>query len=172
MDMQSNKPTPIHFIAQISLAVLFIFCVLTLFRAVANTDYLWAAGISTIVSSVFIVLTRPKDLNSFHFRIFGAYALNIIVGLVMHYVLHYILGVHHIYFSEYFEYFALLVAVAMGVSIALMLCFKLYHPPAVGISLILMVDIRQYYIVLIIAAAVMALVILHALLQKWMRNLY
>src|ERR1041385_4914037 len=62
-------------------------------------------------------------------------------------------------------------ALSVGFCLVLMSFLDLGHPPAAGMALILVLEMRQYKILMIIFVAVLFLVLLQILLKKYLRDL-
>lgn len=160
-----------NYVWQLLIAAVFTYCVLLLFKGTNQKDVLWALGVSSLASSVFIVFTSPTSSASTENTILSAYFINMALGAITHYFLRYMLGEQGMFTPAGFDIFSIFAAVAVALSILIMTLLKVKHPPAVGICIILVIDMRRYYIIAVIAISALVLALLHLLLKRWLRNL-
>lgn len=160
-----------NYIWQLLIAGLFIYCVLLLFKGTNQKDVLWALGVSSLASSVFIVFTSPTAKSSTEKTLLASYFINMALGSITHYFLRYLLGEHGMFTPTGFEIFSVFAALAVSLSIFIMTLLDVKHPPAVGICIILVIDMRRYYIIAVIAISALVLALLHLSLKRWLRNL-
>lgn len=160
-----------NYVWQLLIAGLFTYCVLLLFKGTNQKDVLWALGVSSLASSVFIVFTSPGSKSSTENTILSAYFINMALGAITHYFLRYLLGEHGMFTPNGFEIFSVFAALAVTFSILIMALLDVKHPPAVGICIILVIDMRRYYIIAVIAISALVLALLHLSLKRWLRNL-
>lgn len=169
--MKSNASF-INYVVQISLIVLFTVLVIYCFKFTSRQDALWTLGVSSLASSAFIMFTKPHSIDVSSSRFLMSYGLNIVVGFATNLLLRQLFGatsfVNH---STSFFLFACIVALALGFSILMMLLLKLKHPPALGICLILIIDLNHYELMVVVTGAVLALALVHHLMRQWLKPL-
>jgi len=153
-----NKKTWFHFLWQPAFAVVFLCVVLFFMNRYTTSDLLWAVGAGALASSCFIVFGKPSSSTAKPFKIIGGYVLGILVGVIFHSIaLHFhdlpagFLGTVH------FHTVGLIAAICTGVCLLLMSLLRLEHPPAAGVSLVLVIDLRDYYVVFIVFIAAIIL---------------
>lgn len=167
-----KRATPAHYVCQVLLAVIFILAVIYFFKDSSKVDSLWALGVSSLASSAFLMFTRPLSADLSERRFLLSYVINIGIGLVAHIALHHVFpDKAYMNHAGSFFLFSLVVALALGLSIVLMLLFESKHPPAIGICLILIIDLERYQLMTVIIGGVIVLSVLHHILRPWLRNL-
>lgn len=160
-----------HLLWQPLAAVVYIGLVLVALGHTSGSDILWAVGVGALSSSCYIVFITPKSTSAEPRRIIGGYIIGIISGMVMHVLLSLVeknIMSHNNFNNHLFWASA---AITVGVAMLLMLIFNVEHPPAVGVSVVLVLEIHHYSIVGVILVAVMLLTILKRMLDPWLVNL-
>lgn len=172
-----------HYLIQVLLVLLFTFAVLYFFRNAIMSDMLritsiasqetalWALGVSSLSSSAYIVFTQPHEHAANGLVLLAAYLIAFCVGAVVHWILSYFLHVGTMLHPHHFLQFAGMAAIGVSLTLSLMLLFRLTHPPAAGITIVLIVDMQHYYTITVIAIAAIALAIAHLLLRHFLRQL-
>lgn len=163
-----------HLVLQPLLGVFYIACVLLLLDATAGSAILWAIGSGCLASSCYIVFITPRSVTAQPHRIVGGYIVGITVGVLTHLLLkwikhHFSLDDGAITTSEHL--FWISAALTVGIAMFIMVVLNIEHPPAVGLSLVLVLDIEHYGIILAILGAAMVLAILKKILNPWLVNL-
>lgn len=171
MSPATKKAHKINYLWQMGLAGLFIFCVLYLFKNTSQKDVLWALGVSSLASSAFIVFTSPESRTASEHRVLCAYFINMAMGAITHYALQFLLGPHHMLVPSEFLIFSAFATIAVFLSVLFMVVFDVKHPPAVGICIILVIDMQRYYIIAVISISALVLAVIHLGLRRWLRNL-
>lgn len=124
--------------------------------------------IASIASSAFVVFTVPHSPRLRTHTLLGAYLIGSLAGVMCYYLL---VGFHHITpMSLNFDR-ALFGALSVALSMFLMLCLKLMHPPACGVSLALVLNPWETQVLLITLGAIFILMGAHYLLKKYLINL-
>lgn len=170
--MEKKKATWFNYIWQLGIAALFTFCVLYLFKGTNQKDILWALGVSSLASSAFIIFTSPSSAAALEGRVLSAYFINMAFGSITHYCMRYILGTTNMFSIDGFLIFSIFASLAVILSMLCMIFFNAKHPPAVGICLILVIDMQRYYIIAVIAVSALFMAILHLTLRRWLRDLH
>lgn len=153
---------------QFAVLLLFLCVCLTFFYWDAHSDILKAVGAGSLASSAVAVFTKPHTRAADPYRMVLAYFISIAVGMAFRF------GYEH-----WFAYCAhssvcwpgYLAVLAVVVSLLVMLSFKIDHPPAAGLALILVLDVHDYRTLIIILISVMMLAIIRKALGPWMHNL-
>lgn len=146
----------------------FLAAVLTIFLfADRASDVVWAVGAGSLASSAYIVFSKPSAVSSHPLRLIVAYVVAIVCGMATHYIGNIILSL-----TNQFFWVAFLGAFAVLITLWLMLWLHVEHPPAVGMALVFVIDLRDYRTSIIVLGAITVLVILKTALQPWMRDLY
>lgn len=150
-----------HLIWQPLAAMVFMGIVLFFLNLVATSAILWAVGAGSIASSCFVVFAHPSGKTSDPKSIVGSYAVAILTGEFINFIAGYF-PIFHGVFLETTNIYALgcLAAFTVGLAIFLMVLFNLEHPPATGMALVLVLDIRDYrtLVVVFLAAVLLALI--------------
>jgi len=144
------------------LAILITALILFSFAKVASSSILWAVGAGALASTTCIVFAMPDTKAAQSQCIIGGYAIAIAVGWSMHFALN-LFGVA--------AYFPCLAAIAVGLTMSLMGALSLEHPPAVGMALVLVVDLHDYHSLLVVIAGALLLALTKRLLQSHLTHL-
>ncbi|MCH9770465.1 MAG: HPP family protein [Gammaproteobacteria bacterium] len=172
-DSTCRMPAHWHnYIWQPLLAAVFICMVLVCFNFISVTSVLWAVGAGALSSSAFIVFGLPSSVTAKAGKIIGGYAVGIICGLIVRLSLQYFLalGVFHTN-MPHFHLLGMFAAITVGISLFFMGLLKVEHPPAAGMSLVLVIDIQNYSVLAVIFAAAILLAVLHQALKKYLCDL-
>lgn len=163
-----DKP---HLLLQAFFAVLFIALALWLLELSSGSIILWSAGAGALSSSCFIVFAMPHSPTSKASRIIRAYIIAILVGGFFGWLLQSL--------CPYFCSGASLVdqhlfwvssALAVGISMVLMVLCGGEHPPAAGVCLVLVVDVRHWLVVVVIFGCACLLAFIHHFFAKHLRS--
>lgn len=125
--------------------------------------------IATLGATTFIVFAMPHSYASEPRRIFGGYAVGIIVGIIVHYL--------HIFFlfldPDGFEGInVLLGGLAIGLSTLLMAFTNTEHPPAAGFSMGLIFNPWTFETLGVVVGAITFLSLSKYVLKNWLINLH
>jgi len=129
------------------------------------SEILWAVGAGALSSSSYIVFVTPQSAVARSRRIIGGYVVGAIVGLFVHWIL----TVAYDFASANLQFhnshlFWISAAISVGVAMVMMVLLGVEHPPAAGLSLVLVLDIHEYMtLVMILIAAVALSALRHAL---------
>jgi hypothetical protein len=157
-----------HLLCQASLAVLYLWLILFLLDVAAISPVEWAVGASSLASSAFIVFVVPRVSAAEPIRILGGYVICVIVGSAGHFALQAIMPFSTIFGTHIFE---LITALSLGMSIVLMVLFKFQHPPAVGMTVILVLEHWGLASLSVIVFGVFVLIFLRVWFKDYLRNL-
>lgn len=163
-----------HLLWQPLVAVIYIAFVLILLSISGSNNLIWAIGAGALSSSCYIVFVTPKSVTAEPRRIIGGYIVGIMCGLVVHIILvslrqHWMAQSNQTHINDHIFWAS--AAITVGLAMILMIILNAEHPPAVGVSLVLVLDIQHYDIIVLILAAAFVLAILKGLLNPWMINL-
>lgn len=158
---------------QLLAAVLFMTAVLFVLGVVADSTLIWAVGVGALSSSTCIVFATPTGGTAKPSRIFGGYVVGLLTGLIVHilYLLVFKDWLHLTGLHNYEHLFWTFASVTVGLTMFLMVLFGFEHPPAVGISLVLVIDMHHYKIVIVILLFVLVLVLLRWGFRHHLKNL-
>lgn len=163
-----------NLIWQVALAVGFMTLVLLVLGYFAQSPIIWAVGAGALAASSFLVFAAPKSPVSRPSHIVCGYAIGMFTGLLLHYVLTQLYGIllhHETMFVHDKNIFWIAASLALGLSIILMVIFDKTHPPAVGMSIVLVLDIRHYFIILVLFGCAVILALLRYGLRHHLKNL-
>lgn len=162
-----NKHPWSHLIWQPLVAIIFVIFILFFMNHFANSDVLWAVGAGSLSSSSYIVFGKPSCAAAQPKKIIGGYLVGILTGFSLRIITMQfhdfecmLLGTPH------FHLIALVAAVSVGLSLFFMALLKLEHPPAAGMALVLVIDMRDYNEILIVVIAAMLLALIHRLFSR------
>jgi CBS domain-containing membrane protein len=173
-NLQVNKT---HLFVQIIAAVLYIMLVLVVLDYHAHSPILWAVGASSLASSAYLVFGLPDAHASTAKRVFFGYVIAAAAGEAVrwlaiwffccdinhHYIVTSLGSGQHMYWLS--------AAVAVGLSLLLMILFDCDHPPAAGLSLVLVIDLDHLSAVVVILSLALLLSIIKYCARGYLRDL-
>ena len=162
-----------HLYIQPALAVVYVAFILFLLSLVdQKATLLWAIGVGALSSSSYVVFVTPQAPVAKSRRILGGYFVGITTGLVVHIILSKLYTLmpesSHFHASHLFWVSA---AITVGLSMLMMIIFSVEHPPAVGVSLVLVLNLEGYMTLVLIFVGALLLACIKWLLRKWLINL-
>lgn len=161
-----------HYCLQPLLAVIIMTIVLYVFNSIATTDILWAVGAGALASTCATVFIMPDCGPAQPVKIIGGYTVGLLVGELVRLLL---MTVHQFAGSfmldQHYQLLGVLASITIGFSIAFMALFKVEHPPAAGLSIVLVLDLRDYKSMIVIFTAALVLAALQKLLRNQLRRL-
>jgi CBS-domain-containing membrane protein len=168
------RKSPYHHIGwnrcwQSLLASVFIGIVLYFFSFFEIKGVAWALGLGALSSSAYIVLGSPSKKSAQIKNIVGGYLIALVVGLLMHYLNHQLnawLVLHQWFDSQFW------IAFVVGLMMLLMSVLKLYHPPAAGLSIVLVLDDLNMHTPMLVAGSALVLVLLKFSLDRYLVDLF
>lgn len=169
---QKTRAPWINYIWQPCSAMVFVCMVLVCFNFVATTDLLWAVGAGALTSSAFLVFGVPSSPTGKPIKIIGGYIIGIACGLIVRLaLLSFFTLTKFTTDMPHFRLLGIMAAITVGISLLIMTLFKVDHPPAAGMSLVLVIDIQQYDVLGIIFSAAIILACLRMLLANYLYDL-
>ncbi|MCX7121501.1 MAG: HPP family protein [Gammaproteobacteria bacterium] len=157
-----------NYIWQPFIIFMFLTAILNIFLfAEYTTNVVWAVGVGSLASSAYLVFAKPSAVSAHPMRLIVAYVLAIVCGMLTHYAGESVLTLAHHYF-----WISFLAALAVVITLLLMIWFKAEHPPAVGMALVFVIDLKDYRTSIIVLGAITILVILKLMLSRWLSDLY
>ena len=173
MFLTKNWTYWVHALTQSLAATVFMWFVFMGLDEIATSKIIWAAGASTLASSSFLVFSVPKSPVSKPIKIMGGYVLAMLVGECMRLLAnvlcrvapHYHLAEPHIHMFEF------VAGLSVGFTLLLMVIFKVEHPPAAGLAVVMVLDIRHVDAMLVIMAAAVVLTLVRWIFRKLLWNL-
>lgn len=165
--METDKPRfLLHLLLQTLACALFILLVLWCLNKVSMSRVVWAVGASSIASSAFSVFMRPESPGSHHRCIIIAYLIATGLAEVFRAAYENLVSAYPVMLTQGIPWVWLFAVVSMVLSILLMVWFKSEHPPAVGVGLVLMLEVKQFTIVIVLLAAAIVLALARRLLRS------
>ena len=157
-----------NYIWQPAIVFIFLVTILNIFLFEEHlSNVAWAVGAGSLASSAYLVFAKPSAVSAHPLRLIVAYVLAIVCGMTTHY-----LGDTFLLAKLGYLWISVLAAFAVVVTILLMLWMKADHPPAVGMALVFVIDLKDYRTSVIVLSAITVLVILKLALGRWLRDLY
>lgn len=153
------------------LAVLFIAIVLLVLSEFNSSEAVWAIGAGSLSSSCCLVFGTPKSISAESKNIICGYMIGAAIGSMVHFLLAHLLPLLAINFHHHANAFWVLAAITIGLVIIAMVIFDVLHPPAVGMALIVVLDVQDYKVIWIILVAAVILAGIHTLLKPHLKNL-
>lgn len=161
-----------HLILQPLAAVLFLFSALIVFHEVAVSTLLWALGAGSLASSTYTVFGKPSSKAARPFCMVNAYLLALLVSVIVRFVAEGFFLLHQgPIVATPSLWTGFMGAVAVGCSLFLMAIFGLEHPPAAGMSLVLVLDVHSYETLLVIVGFSCLLAIIRWVFDRWLTDI-
>ena len=142
---------------------------LSLFKTAALT---WAVGGGAMASSSYIVFGTPSAVTARARNIIGGFLIAIVCGLLVQYMIEslgggceQLLHCHAIHYPVFFS------AIVVGVVLVLMSVLNCQHPPAAGLSLILVIDLKDTLVLYVIVIGALLLAALSSILKPYLKDL-
>ncbi len=161
-----------NLIWQTAIAVIFICVVLFFMNHLAESDVLWAVGAGSLSSSCFIVFGKPSSPPAMPYKIVGGYIIGILSGIL----LHFIAGFFHDFNCSFlgtvqYHVVGMMAALAIGLCLIFMSLFRVEHPPAAGMALVLVIDMKDYNIIFVVLIFAIALALIRRMLRRHLIDL-
>jgi len=169
-----NRGYILHLLIQATAAIIFMWLVLFSLDHIAASQIIWAAGASTLASSTYIVFCAPKATVAKPQKIIGAYLIAMLCGEVMRYLANLVCSAIqncHIGGPGYLHVFEVAAAISVGVALLLMVLFRSEHPPAAGLAVVMVLDIRNIEALAIIFGAAIILSLIRIIFRRVLCNL-
>lgn len=153
-------------------AVGFMLVLLLTLNSFATSPILWAVGSGSLASSCYLVFGQPSSISSSPRRIVGGYLIGIAVGEFVRLIVSkfYVFGADFLQQTN-LHAVGVFAALAVGGCLVVMALLDLEHPPAAGMTLVLILDVHDYYVLAVIMAAALILAVIRFLLRKHLRDL-
>lgn len=162
-----------HYIWQPLLLVLFLASVLALFYWGASSSILWAVGAGSLASSAFITFGKPSAVARKPLNILVSYFVAIAVGILCRFIIERAMPHCSVIFDvNTFCWTGFFAAFSVGFLMLVLSALRVEHPPAAGIALVLVLDVKDYQTLIIILFSVIMLSILSGIFGRWMRDLF
>ncbi len=173
MFLMRNRTYWLHVFIQTLGATAFMGLVLLGLNKVADAKIIWAAGASTLASSVFLIFCVPDSPVAKLLKIIGGYIVATLVGEGMRLLINFLCQLlPHCHVADPpLRLFELAAALSVGVTFLLMVLFKLEPPPAAGLAVVMVLDIRNMEAMLIILAAAILLTLIRTIFRNQLRRL-
>lgn len=159
---QHFKDNKAQYIGQCTLATLGVFIILHTLDARSN-----AALVGSLGASTFIVFVFPQAHNSSPRFLLGGYGVGILFGSLCAWLTGVMAQSGAVPYISVIHFAAL----AVGLSIFVMVLTDTEHPPAAGVALGLVLNDCNLHSVLVVAAGIACLTALRTLLRPMMVNL-
>lgn len=168
-----QKKKCLNLILQPLLATVFILLVLFFMNRFSDSDVLWAVGAGSLSSSCYTVFGKPSSPIAQPTKLIGGYLIGIVTGFTLRFVS---MGIHDMqcafFGTNHFHIIAIIAAISVGLCLFFMAIFKLEHPPAAGMALVLVIDMRENNEIFLVILAVLFLALLHRLLRRKLVDLF
>ena len=162
-----------HLFLQPGLAVIYVAFILFVLNIInQQITLLWAIGVGALSSSCYIIFVTPTSPVARPKRIIGGYFIGTFCGLVMHVILTklYLLTFETSQISHS-HLFWISAAITVGLSMFMMIALNVAHPPAIGVSLVLVLNLQDYTTLILIFLSACLLALIRWLLRNWLINL-
>lgn len=147
-------------------ALIVMSIVLTTIQFVATNAILGAIGASSLASSIFITFALPRSPAAEPRRMIGGYLVGLSMGVIFYYLGGCLLKNVHLMTPDIA--YEITGALAVVLTMFLMVLFSLEHPPAVGMALGVVIDPWRDETLLVIFIAIIIIAIAKGLLKPWL----
>ena len=151
------------------LAAFYLGFVIYLFSLFVGNKVTWAVGVGALASSACVVFGSPSKKAAQIKNLIGGYIIALFFGLTLHLLSLYLSPqavLKYCYINEAW------ITIVVGLTMATMAVFNLYHPPAVGLSIVVVIDTCSYTSAWIILASVFLLILLCKLLRSYLIDIF
>src|SRR3990167_8668388 len=160
----------IHFSLQTTCAVVFMFFTLFGLDHIGATSLIWAAGASSLASSCFIVFGAPHTESAKPYRIVMGYLIAIVCGHLIRMLADASCG-GFLYFvcdNPIYQFHVIEAAAVISMCFAFifMALFRCEHPPAAGLSIVMVLDIKYFKPMMLIFVAAVLLALIRRFFDK------
>lgn len=152
------------YVAQCTMATLVMFCVLEILDAEANSAIIAALGASS-----FIAFTMPHAQVSRPRFLVGGYAVCIVTGLACRWAASWAVAARIPLLQD--SWIIVFAALALGLSIFIMVITNLEHPPAASLALGLVLNECSLRTVLVVAIGIVMLATVKTVIKPALINL-
>lgn len=145
------------------LATLFV---LTSLQLVATNAILGAIGASSLASSIFIAFALPEGPAAHPKRMIGSYCFALLIGVGFYYLGSYLIIMQN--FLSFSLTYELTGALAVALTMLVMVMFSLEHPPATGLALGLVIDQWRWWTLIILLFSIICIATIKHLVEPWL----
>ena len=173
MYIPTNKFSEIkwNLLWQPAVCMLYMAAVLFFMGVKSGNTAIWAAGASSLASRAYCVFVVPKGIVSHPLRIILGYLIACLIGMLLHLGLtavYHNINLHDVTNTHFFWVSA---ALSVGLSMIVMVFAGAQHPPAAGMSLVMVMDVNDARMFGVIWISIILLVLLRCLLRNKLKNL-
>jgi CBS-domain-containing membrane protein len=154
---------------QLSFILVFMTLVLFAFGTLSTSVVLGAIGASSLGATCFILFATPESDTAKVRHVWGGYIIGISAGVLCHYGVSLYADLPHV--IEPMAFHGLCAAFAIVLASIGMAVFRLSHPPAIGMSLGLVLEQWDHWTLIIVFTAVVILSITKKLLHDRIKSL-
>ncbi len=172
MGISTTKLTWPNILWQPLLSFFYVVAVLYLFSFTRQANLAWAVGVGAIASSTYLVFGTPSLRSARPRNILGGYCIAIVCSMVIEMLV----SSMGLWCSDFFHCSSFTVTIFISsLVIALVLVFmaalRCQHPPAAGLALTLVIDSRDYDLLLFVSVSVLVLAGIAYMLRNRLRDL-
>lgn len=161
-----------HLLWQPLCAFVFVWLVLYTLFLVSTNGLLWAVGASSLASSAYAVFVAPGSPVARPWSIVGSYMVAMVNGGIMSLIawcFQLMLTTPNSPANNYIIWTC--AALAVSFALIFMVIFDFPHPPASGIALVLVLEVRNLEALAVILIAAVVLALIRTLGNPYLRNL-
>ncbi len=172
LSSQRRKELGVNLYWQPLCASLFIGAFLYALKLVHTTNLSWALGAGAMSSTAYIVFGSPSKKSAQMKSVLGGYLLAMFCGFFIQLILQFF--IHYTSFASKdvclacFSWFSALV---VGLTLFVMALFDCEHPPAAGLAMMLVIDLRGDKLLLIILLSVLVISMIRVILRQRLKDL-
>ena len=155
---------PQNYLIQFALVTVSVFIILIFLHTISS--YIIVASLG---ASSFIAFATPHTQSSRPRYLIGGYIVGILVGLITNTVNLYVVPPDVTIMG--FPFYTLLCALAVGLSMIIMVLTNLEHPPAAGLALGLVVDHASLRSIMVAFIGIITLSLIKTALKPFMKDL-
>lgn len=159
---------------QIIAAALSIGIVLMSLESFLHFETVWAAGVGSLASSIYLVYIQPSSPASHPKNMAFCYVIAFVVGLLLHALLSWVSGSIGVEWSPAAvgHVADLIGAVALAATMLLSVKYVVPHPPAAGMALVLALDMGSLFLCLVLFGGVLFVCICRYILRNKLVDLW
>lgn len=173
MTVKHDRSYFVHLLIQPICASVILFAVLYCLDLVNAGTLIWAAGASTLASTCFIVFGAPNTDSAKPYRILVSYLIAMVCGHLVRLVTEHICVGQSICHDPAYSIhlYELAAVISLAIAFIILLLMKCSHPPAAGLSVVMVLDITNVKAMVIIYLGALVIALVRLIFYKHLKPL-
>ena len=150
-------------------AILITLGVVFTLGGVTSSTILSAIGASSLAASTFIAFGLPDSPVAKAQRMIGSYVIGILVGVFFYWISNDTYAWTH--WMTVITHKEICSGLAVGLTMLIMFLLDLEHPPAAGLSLGIVIDEWNWWVLIVVLLSIVIIALLRVLMRPWLHML-